>query len=72
MVATILILAAIVIYLAVFTFLEIRRRVKGKGSFFTEDHCDCKVMNGRRLVAYYRKRKKLEAKREAMHGKSGS
>lgn len=65
MIATIVIVACIGLYLVGFLFFEIRRRAHGKKSFFTEDYCDCKVMNGRRLVAYYRKRKKAEQKRAA-------
>ena len=63
MIATIVIAILVGLYLFGFAFFEIRRRRQGRGSFFTEDHCDCKVMNSRRLLAYYRKRKKLEAKK---------
>ncbi|MCR5490595.1 MAG: hypothetical protein K6F32_00505 [Bacilli bacterium] len=60
MVATVIIAICIGLYLAGFAFFEIRRRLKGKRSFFTEDQCSCKTMNGRRMVAMYRKQKKAE------------
>ena len=65
MVATIIIASCLALYLVGFVAYEIYRRKSGKGSVFTEDHCDCKVMNGRRLVAYYRKQKKAEARKGA-------
>ncbi len=63
MVMTIIVCACIGLYVAGFIAYEIYRRVQGKGSVFTEDHCDCKTMNSRRLLAYYKKKKKLEAKK---------
>lgn len=65
MVATIIIASCLGLYLVGFIAYEIYRHRTGKGSVFLEDHCDCKVMNGRRLVAYYRKRKKAEIRKEA-------
>ncbi len=63
MVATVIICVCAGLYLAGFIAYEAYRRAKGKGSVFTEDHCDCKTMNSRRLLAYYKKRKKAEAKK---------
>ena len=65
MVATIIIASCLVLYLLGFIAYEVYRHKSGKGSVFTEEHCDCKVMNGRRLVAYYRKQKKAEGRKEA-------
>ena len=64
MVATIAIATLAAVYLAGFIFFEIRRRKQGKKSFFTEEYCSCKSMNSKRLLAYYRKRKKQEARKE--------
>ena len=63
MVATIIIAIAAALYLAGFIFFDVHRRKKGKKSFFTEEYCSCKTMNSRRLIAYYRRQKKAEARK---------
>ena len=65
MVATIIISMALGLYLAGFAFFEIRRRMKGKRSFFAEEDCACKSLTSRRLLNAYRKAKKAEMRKEA-------
>jgi len=64
MIATIIIAICIGLYLAGFVFFEARRRKRGQRSIFVDDPCDCKSsFSARRMLAYYRKQKRLEAKK---------
>ncbi|MBQ4254864.1 MAG: hypothetical protein II721_02555 [Bacilli bacterium] len=65
MVATIIIASSIALYLAAFLFFEIRRRKKGKKSFFTEEYCACSSLNSKRLIAAYKRQKRMEMKKGA-------
>ena len=64
MIATTIIAICIGLYLAGFVFFEARRRKKGQRSLFTDDPCDCKSsFSARRMLAYYKKQKRLAAKK---------